>query len=127
MGATSEQMVLVDSSALDHVSYILILLSIACIVFLFANVLIHLYDRLANDHAENTKAYANGHAAAEDGRAREAEEFELHGLMSDDDDDDENDNNTGESRRMLAREEDSGPSFESSSPSTVGKNNQGRA
>ncbi|KAK5995942.1 Protein YTP1 [Cladobotryum mycophilum] len=47
MGATEEQMHLVDSSAMDVISYILILYSLAFLVFLFTNMLIHLYDRLS--------------------------------------------------------------------------------
>lgn len=115
MGATEEQMLLIDASALDHVSYILIIFSIAFIVFLFAHMLIHLYDRNANPPI-NTKDFADSRTA-EDGRVREAEEFELDGLMSDDEAD--------EGRRMLRRSEDGLGS--DSSPSTVGKNNQTRA
>ncbi|CAM1502776.1 Fc.00g075520.m01.CDS01 [Cosmosporella sp. VM-42] len=91
MGATEEQMELIDRSDLDHVSYILILYSLASLLFLFANMLIGLWDRLANPPI-NTKNFANGNSlpngrAVEDGRLRDAEEFELDGLMSDDDDD----------------------------------------
>ncbi|KAL3488948.1 hypothetical protein BJX62DRAFT_252955 [Aspergillus germanicus] len=95
MGANAEQMALIDASSIDHVSYILILLSIACIVFLFANVLIHIYDRLANASAERNNDNDNsgdnfpGHV--------EEEQFELRGLMSEDDYDDDPD----ESKRML--------------------------
>ncbi|PFH62621.1 hypothetical protein XA68_12873 [Ophiocordyceps unilateralis] len=99
MGATEEQMVLVDKSALDHVSYILIMFSVAFMVFLFSNVLIHLYDRLANPlenrdeglydrlatpAVENRDLGATGRIST-DRRMRDADEFELDGLMSDDD------------------------------------------
>lgn len=111
-------MTLVDQSALDHVSYILILFSLASLVFLFANMLIHLWDRLANP-AINTKDFSNGHAngrVMEAGQLREAEEFELEGLTSDDEED--------ESRAMLRRSEEQSSL---DSPSTVGKNNEPRA
>lgn len=118
MGATEEQMGLVDQSAMDGVSYILILYSIAFMVFLFSNMLIGLYDRLANPNPDS-KHRANGYArpngrVAEEGRVRDVEEFELDGLVSDDDEADE-------SRGMLRKSEDS-PSLDS--PSTVGKNNE---
>ena len=90
MGATEEQMLLVEGSAMDHVSYILILFSMAFLVFLFSNMLIHLYDRLVNPPSDN-KNLANGYHVAgrpvEEGRVRDAEEFELEGLTSDDEED----------------------------------------
>ena len=117
MGATEEQMVLVHNSPMDGVSYILILYSLAFLVFLFTNMLIHLYDRLANP-AIDLKHLANGHArangrAVEEGRLRDAEEFELDGLMSDEEGD--------ESRRMLRSSEDRSAL---DTPSTLGKNNE---
>jgi hypothetical protein len=114
MGATEEQMLLVDQSSMDHVAYLLILFSVAFIVFLFAHMLIHLYDRNANPQVKSKDFDSH---AAENGRVRDAEEFELDGLMSDDEAD--------EGRRMLRRSEDGAGSV--SSPSTVGKNNQTRA
>lgn len=86
MGATEEQMVLVANSPMDHVSYILILYSFAFLVFLFVHMLIALYERtLPTDGkvALNGSAPANGHEARQ---LRDAEEFELEGLMSDDED-----------------------------------------
>lgn len=87
MGATEEQMLLVEGSAMDHVSYILILFSMAFLVFLFANMLVHLHDRLVNPPSNN-KTLSNGYHAA--GRpvegVRDAEEFELEGLTSDEED-----------------------------------------
>ncbi|KFA69109.1 hypothetical protein S40285_00038 [Stachybotrys chlorohalonatus IBT 40285] len=116
MGATEEQMDLVANSPMDHVSYILILYSLAFLVFLFSNMLIGLYDRLANP-LSNAKKFgaANGHLnghLAEEGQIRSAEEFELDGLMSDDEGD--------ERRGMLRR---SGDDSSLDTPSTVGKNN----
>lgn len=119
MGATEEQMDLIAHSGIDGVSYVLILYSLAFMVFLFTNMLIHLYDRLANP--EQRKGYSNGHIrlnenSVEDGRLRDAEEFELEGLTSDDEGD--------ESRGMLRRSQDRSSL---DTPSTVGKNNQTRA
>lgn len=97
-------MILVAGSPMDHISYILILFSMAFLVFLFANMLIHLYDRLANPNI-NTKNFAssNGYQNAngrpvEEGRIRDAEEFELEGLTSDDEAD--------EGRGMLRRSQE---------------------
>ena len=109
MGATEEQMVLIDQSDMDHVSYILILFSIAFMVFLFSNMLIHLYDRRSGPVA-NSKDFENGYAPAnvrpmEEGHARDAEEFELGGLSSDDE----------EGQGMLRRNRDG-----SSRPAGVG-------
>ncbi|KAK4065406.1 hypothetical protein Trihar35433_7526 [Trichoderma harzianum] len=91
MGATEQQMSLIDGSSMDVISYILILYSLAFLVFLFANMLIHLYDRLSNPPLD-TKGFTNGHThlngrAVEDGQIRAAEEFELDGLSTDDEDD----------------------------------------
>ncbi|EAS30495.3 uncharacterized protein CIMG_05974 [Coccidioides immitis RS] len=43
MGATEEQMELLSNAGIDHVSYILVLYSVACIMFLFINILLHIY------------------------------------------------------------------------------------
>ena len=43
MGATEEQMSLLAGAGVTHVSYILILYSFAFILYLFVNVLLHLY------------------------------------------------------------------------------------
>lgn len=120
MGATEEQMEFVSHSGLDHVAYILILFSLSFLLFLFANMLITLYDRTANAPglAKNTVngRARSGTATQEDGRLRDANEFELEGLVSDDEDEEH------ASRRKLLRddgvEEDGGLA----SPSTVGRN-----
>lgn len=88
MGATEEQMNMVAASDMDHVAYILILFSLAFLVFLFASMLIHLYDRLANPSPDAKDIANSGYTGLnggpmEEGRAREAEEFELGGLSSD--------------------------------------------
>lgn len=119
MGATSEQMELIDASSMDHVSYILVMLSIACIVFLFANTLVHLYDRLVSAQLvnKNSSVGFEDDSTAENSRIKTTDDFELHGLLSDEED---------ESKWML-RAEGSGQSFENSSASTAGQNNQARA
>ncbi len=111
--------ILADSD-MDAVSYILILYSIAFMIFLFANMLTHLYDRLATP--ADSKESRNGHIrlnsrSMEDGRLRDANEFELDGLTSDEEGDEEGD----ESRHMLRRSEEHASL---DTPSTVGKNNQ---
>ncbi|XWX00178.1 hypothetical protein V2A60_008198 [Cordyceps javanica] len=118
MGATEEQMHLVDSSGMDGVAYSLILYSLAFMVFLFANMLIHLYDRLST--TEEVHKYSNGHihlngGAHEQGRLRDAEEFELEGLS----DEEEHD----ESRHMLNRTDRAS----TDTPSTLGRNNHASA
>ncbi|KAI0471030.1 hypothetical protein GGR56DRAFT_658670 [Xylariaceae sp. FL0804] len=106
MGATEEQMHLVDASGMDHVAYILILYSLAFLLFLFVNMLVGIYDRNVGPAMPN-KEMANGRIPV-----RDAQEFELEGLMSDDED---------ESAR--ARGDDYSPN----SPSTLGKNSDGVA
>lgn len=116
MGATEEQMTLVAASSMDHVSYILILYSLAFLVFLFTMILIHLYDRNAIPD-EATKPTANGRLGPRlNGHVpvRDAQEFELEGLMSDDEDDERRDT----SQRLAG--DDSGLE----SPSTLGKNEE---
>ncbi|KAI0884134.1 uncharacterized protein GGS22DRAFT_180199 [Annulohypoxylon maeteangense] len=114
MGATEEQMALVASSGMDHVAYILILYSLAFLIFLFTNVLLGIYDRNSNT-ALPTKDAANGRLGPRVNGSipvRDAQEFELEGLMSEDED---------EGPKM--HRDDS--SLES--PSTVGKNSDGVA
>ncbi|KAK0629581.1 hypothetical protein B0T17DRAFT_488490 [Bombardia bombarda] len=125
MGATEEQMHLVSESGIDHVAYILILYSLAFIVFLFTNMLVYVYDRSANAPAlaVSTASGAGGDARrpgreVEDGQQlRDAGEFELDGLMSDDEDEEQ------AARRKLLRDDGSdedGAGF--ASPSTIGRN-----
>ncbi len=117
MGATEEQMKLVADSSMDHVSYILILYSLAFLMFLFVNMLIYLWDRSANaeslaSQAATGRTRQNGRAV-DAARVRDAEEFELDGLMTDDEDEDQ------AQRRKLLKEDDG----DLSSPSTLGRNN----
>ena len=79
---------LLTTAGVSHVSYILLLYSISFLLFLFVCMLLHLYASYAwpLDTAQ-PKAMANGgvngHAGHVDRRVRDAEEFELEGLMSD--------------------------------------------
>ncbi|PWY85713.1 hypothetical protein BO94DRAFT_535852 [Aspergillus sclerotioniger CBS 115572] len=112
MGATEEQMQLLSDAGITHVSYVLILYSIAFILFLFVNVLLHIYavhawpestqapshsrSSSTADTGEGSSHYrqaangrlVNGHArsASEIQHVHDAEEFELQGLISDEDD-----------------------------------------
>jgi hypothetical protein len=106
-------MALMAGSGIDHVAYILILYSLASLLFLFTLALIHVYDR-ANPITK--QPVANGHArGGEEARLRDANEFELDGLVSDDEDEER------AARRKLLKDdgsEEDGPG----SPSTVGRN-----
>ena len=106
MGATEEQMQLISDAGITHVSYVLVLYSFAFLAFLFVNMLLHLYAVTSSPPVppKDTDRSArlprvNGHTRGTDSRQiRDAEEFELEGLMS----------------------EDGSPE----SPSTLGKNNE---
>lgn len=90
MGATEEQMLLLSGANIMYVSYILLLYSIAFLLFLFVCLLLHLYAVHAlpvDENAPKMNGTANGHAV--DGRLRDAEEFELEGLMSEDEEGEE--------------------------------------
>ncbi|KEZ46630.1 hypothetical protein SAPIO_CDS0455 [Scedosporium apiospermum] len=114
MGATEEQMALVETSSMDHVSYILILYSLAFLVFLFANICIYIWDRITSTNALAKPLYTNGHAVGgesrvngrtpEDQRIRDAEEFELDGLVSDEEDDSAQLLKRGETRERASGE-----------------------
>ena len=91
MGATEEQMVLLTQANVSHTSYVLILYSVSFLLFLFVSMLLHLYSQYANPikpvvngGPAATLPRVNGHA---DHRIRDAEEFELEGLMSEDEGD----------------------------------------
>ncbi|EFX02184.1 integral membrane protein [Grosmannia clavigera kw1407] len=117
MGATEEQMLLVSTSGLDHVAYILILYSVAFLLFLFVHLLISLYDRTVNadllaakqrqyraelEAADNDisavgavsgtaagtiRINGNSRGPADSRQVRDAEEFELGDLESEEEDD----------------------------------------
>ncbi|KAB5550858.1 hypothetical protein GE09DRAFT_965542 [Coniochaeta sp. 2T2.1] len=121
MGATEEQMTLVSHSGMDAVAYVLIIYSLAFLMFLFVLMLIHLYDRNANAPTKtgpeaNGRAGYSGTRGAEGTRIRDAEEFELDGLMSDDEDEE------SAARRKLLKEDGSEDDNGLGSPSTIGRN-----
>ncbi len=83
-------MAMLASAHVTHVSYVLILYSFSFLLFLFVSQLLHLYavhvhvfrqiePQPASDNAGEGRM--NGHV---DRRVRDAEEFELEGLISDD-------------------------------------------
>jgi Protein of unknown function (Ytp1) len=109
MGATEEQLSFLSGMEVTHVSYILLLYSVAFLLFLFVNVLLHIYAQYTwpiekaitlpkhrrpvgpNGHALNGRA-RGGSGPADDPesppsrlereRLRDASEFELEALMS---------------------------------------------
>lgn len=91
MGATEEQMALMSAANVTHVAYVLVLYSVAFLLFLFVNVLLHIYAVYAwptaakkDPEASRLNGHVNGHARTPSQRlVRDAEEFELEGLMSD--------------------------------------------
>lgn len=108
-------MLLLAGSGIDHVAYVMILYSLASLLFLFTMTLIHVYDR-ANPVPKTANGQATRGAGGEDARLRDANEFELDGLVSDDEDEER-----AARRKLLTDdgpEEEDGPS----SPSTVGRN-----
>lgn len=85
-------MLLLSRADVSHVSYILILYSIAFLLFLFVCMLLHLYaahtwpvEPKASHVGGANGVLANGHPV-DARRVRDAEEFELEGLMSEDED-----------------------------------------
>ncbi|ORY16098.1 hypothetical protein BCR34DRAFT_476753 [Clohesyomyces aquaticus] len=108
MGATEEQMQLLSDAGVSHVSYVLILYSISFLLFLFVNMLLHLYavhawglNKKSDDEAPRANGLPNSHART-DRRVQDAEEFELEGLVSDDDEDAESPIASKEGRPLLA-------------------------
>jgi hypothetical protein len=107
MGATEEQMVMLDAANVDHVSWILIIYSVAFLLYLcrlpvcglglghlltillVANILIHIFvvnsaeKSIKLDSESATNGHANGHLV------RDVEEFELGGLTDDEETDEE--------------------------------------
>lgn len=136
MGATEEQMRLLSDADVTHVSYILILYSIAFLLYLFVNILLYVYASHAwpDDESNGTSSHgshgrsmslavpgpsgprkhskfgpatttgnghinlpsaANGsarlprHRTTDSQQVRDAEEFELEGLISEGEEDDD--------------------------------------
>lgn len=111
MGATEEQMQLISDANITHVSYVLVIYSFAFLIFLFTNMLLHLYAVLSSPPVPPKDVERvprmprmNGHVPTDSRQIRDAEEFELEGLMSEDEIEGEG----------------------AASPSTLGKNNVGR-
>ncbi|KAL2162896.1 hypothetical protein VTH06DRAFT_6732 [Thermothelomyces fergusii] len=117
MGATEEQMALVANSGIDHVAYVLILYSLASLLFLFTMALINIYDR-ANPIPKKPLADGQAPGAGDDARLRDANEFELDGLASDEEDEEH------AARRKLLPEDSLGDG--PGTPSTVGRNSERR-
>jgi hypothetical protein len=124
MGATEEQMDLLTTYGIGHIGYILILYSFAFLLFLFVHLLISLYSSnsaptvppkdVEGEDGPRRAPRMNGHRYTESRQIRDAEEFELHGLISDQ----EGDEDAQEiSNRRSGLE----------SPSTLGKNSETRA
>lgn len=120
-------MELVNDSGIDHVAYVLILYSLAFLMFLFTNVLIHLYDRSVNgagipkgmnQNGHATGAHRRGVSSVDERHLRDVEEFELDGLMSEDEDEEH-----AQRRKLLKEGEAEAEAEGLSSPSTVGRNN----
>ena len=114
-------MALVAGSGIDAVAYVLIIYSLAFLLFLFVNMLISVYDRNANAELLSKKSGGNrprlnGHAVADERQVRDAEEFELDGLMTDDEDEEH------AARRKLLRDDLGEEEMGLMSPSTVGRN-----
>jgi len=109
-------MELVSKSGMDHVAYILILYSLAAVLFLFTLMLIGVYDRNTSPPLPQ-KDLATGRLGPRLSGSvplRDVHEFELEGLMSDDED---------ENRRKHTQDDDDSLN----SPSTIGKNSDGVA
>lgn len=88
MGLNEEQMELVDRSDMDHDAYIMILFSLAFMIFMFVNMLINVYDCAGNPAVSSEEPSEGRLGTLLHGTPliRDAQEFELAGLMSDDED-----------------------------------------
>ena len=83
-------MQLIHEAGITHVSYILIIYSFATMLFLLTNVLIRLHSAtvkpvaLAKDDRRPARnVHIHGHRPTESAQIRDAQEFELEGLISD--------------------------------------------
>jgi hypothetical protein len=131
MGATEEQMEFLSNANVTHVSYILIIYSLAFLLYLFVNILLHVYAvhawpddesngqialarhmsrsasvagfKIGGGHSKRLSSAVNGDAGLPNGnmhsgasrvprhrptdsqQVRDAEEFELEGLISEED------------------------------------------
>lgn len=114
MSATEEQVALLAAANVSHVSYILLIYSVSFLLFLFVCMLLNLYATHAFPVASKSETDAAGNGRRTEGESREedglrnghaariardAEEFELEGLMSDE----EEGSTKGHKRNGLAR------------------------
>jgi len=117
MGATEEQMGLLNANGVDHVSYILLIYSVAFLMFLckspapnfrrflidiVTNVLINIYAVSAMPTKIRDAETQNGHLTNGSTLARDVEEFELEGLTDEDDE-------VNEAHRLLKEQAGLGP------------------
>ena len=116
MSASHEQMDLIASSGMDHVSYILIVYSMSTILFLLVHVLITVYDRAM---PATHPAPAGLDVSRNRDHVRDAEQFEL-GELASDDDEDEVEGLMKKQGHSLSSSDDG----TSSSPSTLGRNHE---
>ncbi|KAJ9195423.1 hypothetical protein DTO021D3_8346 [Paecilomyces variotii] len=121
MGATEEQMQLLSDAGVTHVSYVLILYSIAFILFLFVNVLLHIY--AVHAWPETAKYNPSGPRAgstipgssrrgqrsqSEAQQIHDAEAFELQGLISEEDEDPSTPKKVDDEENTLVHKEQNG-------------------
>lgn len=95
MSATEEQLKLVSEAGVTHVGYVLVIYSFAFLLFLLTNILLYVYSSNSPPEVPAKDAEQiprlpriprmNGHQPTDSRQIRDAEEFELEGLMSDDD------------------------------------------
>ncbi|KAL8376694.1 hypothetical protein RB595_007693 [Gaeumannomyces hyphopodioides] len=118
LGATEEQMALVAQTGIDHVAYILILYSLAFLIFLFVCMLLSVYDQSANADPGAAKNASRGTVDPEQRQLQDAEEFELDGLMTDDEDEE----NAAKRKLLNTQRSADGADSGLPSPSTLGRN-----
>ena len=89
MGLNEEQMYLLDRSGMDYSTYVLILFSLAFMIFVFVSMLINVYDSASAPDAPHKESSEGRLGPRLNGTVpvRDAQEFELEGLMSEDEDD----------------------------------------
>jgi len=87
MAATEEQLALVDNVGIDHVSYILVLYSLAFLLYLFVQILLYLFLRNSTSTSKSVREVPATNGVTReptDRHVRDAEEYELEGLITDD-------------------------------------------
>ncbi|KAA8911146.1 hypothetical protein FN846DRAFT_897785 [Sphaerosporella brunnea] len=85
MSATEEQLALIASVGIDHVSYILVLYSLAFLLYLFVQILLYLFVSHEKPKSPQDAQLENGRPRgdAAERQVRDADEFELQGLITD--------------------------------------------